>query len=154
MLVRAQVRHVRMRRKVQAARVPVLAVHARVAQGIVVLVVAGAVSRRVKARDSASTRMVTLATRQASPPITPTQVSARTVRPVLPVVQAVGVRVRAVFVTRRLSIAAPVAAHAVQVARHAGQVLVRQVVAIVAPPVAVIAVAELRYAQSAKKTAL
>ena len=136
-----------MRRKVQVARVRVLAVlaaHAQAVQDVVMLVVAGEVSRRVKARGSASTRMVTQATHQASPPITPTQVSARTVWPVLPVVQAVRAQVREVIVTRRLPIAVPVAA-------HAAQVVVRRAVAIVAPPVAVIVVAELRYAQ--RKTA-
>jgi hypothetical protein len=145
-----------MRRKVRAARVRVLAVraaHARVVRGVAVLVVAGKVSRRVKARGSASTRTVTRATHRVSPPITPTRVSARTVRHVLLAVQAVAVRVRAGIAARHLPIVAlavPVAVHAVPVAQVAHRAA--RAAAIVAPPVAVIAVAELRLVY--KKTAL
>lgn len=112
------------------------------------------VSRR--ARGNASTRMATRATHRASPPITPTRASARTVPHALLVARAVGDRVRVVIAAPRLPTVAPavpVAALAARVAHRAAPAAVRRAAAIVVLPAAVIAVVE-RQPIRAIKTAL
>ncbi|KFA34871.1 hypothetical protein, partial [Xanthomonas vasicola] len=70
-------------------------------------------------------------------------------RPLLLAAQAAAVRVRVVTAVRHLPTVAPVVrvvAHAAQVAHRAVRAVARRAAAIVVPPVAVIAVAELRRA--------
>ncbi|SOO30699.1 hypothetical protein XAP6164_4670007 [Xanthomonas phaseoli pv. phaseoli] len=136
-----------MRRKGRAARVPALAVQAAPARVVQdAALAADRVSRRV--RGSASIRMATRATHRASPPITPTRVSARTVRHALLVARAVGVRVRVVIAAPRRPTVAPAvpvvagAVRAAQAAHRAAPAAVRRAAAIVVLPAAVIAVVD------------